>query len=304
MKTSYQILWVDDEPSSTDVDRLEVEEFLDKYGIRADIDFVDAPDDGSIKEKIEHHLKNPDLDLLMVDFNMQGLRGDELIKLVRETEHVYLPVIFYSSSSVRELFDAVRSSELDGVYIANRDFFMVKVRDVIQSLLVKEQTSKQTRGLLMEGVSEVDAQFWEIFSKVWGNIDDQKRSELKSYLLSILKDRQKSTARSVAEFPEDVVKFSEHINEKFLSTSYDTYTRWRLTKKLLELVDHNDKNIQVLKKFATSDNGSQPLNKLRNDYAHKTRKVLEDGHDAERCITIRRELREQLANIDAILAAP
>lgn len=94
MKIAYNILWIDDEPSSIDTDQEDVKEFLEEVGIRPDINFVEAPADGSIKDRLEHHLKNPDLDLLMVDYHMNGLQGDQLVRLIRETDHIYLPVIF------------------------------------------------------------------------------------------------------------------------------------------------------------------------------------------------------------------
>ena len=167
MKTAYKILWIDDEPDNTTQDRDDVEEFLEEFGIRADITFAEAPDDGSIRDRIQHDLANPDLDVLVVDYHMAGMSGDELIHLIRETDHVYLPVIFYSSSTTEEILDAVREKQLDGVYIANRRFLLEKFKDVVRSLLKKEQTSKQTRGLLMEGVSELDARLREIYDQSW-----------------------------------------------------------------------------------------------------------------------------------------
>ncbi len=239
----------------------------------------------------------------MVDFNMVGLQGDQLVRLIRDTDHIYLPVIFYSSSTVETLLDAVRSAELDGVYIANRDFLINKVKDVIGSLLVKEQTVKQVRGLLMEGVSEVDAQFFEIFSKVWADIDEEKRKEIGAYLRDIVANRVKSAKSKLAKFPSDAENFNDHIRTKFLTAAYDTHTRWRVTMKILELVDHSTGDLAELKKFAKKPEGEKSLNELRNDYAHKSRKLLADGHTVEHCVSIRKTLRAQFANIDAIMGS-
>ncbi|MCY4325971.1 MAG: response regulator, partial [Rhodobacteraceae bacterium] len=148
MKTSYNILWIDDEPNNTQPDQIDITEFLEEFGIYADIKLVEAPPDGSIHDRIKDNLSNPELDILIVDYHMNGLSGDELVHLIRNTDHVYLPVIFYSSSPEEEIFDAVCTKRLDGVYIANRRFLMDKFKDVVRSLLNKEQTTKQTRGLL------------------------------------------------------------------------------------------------------------------------------------------------------------
>lgn len=303
MKTAYNILWIDDEPTSIDTDQEDVKDYLEEFGIRADISFVEAPADGSIKERLEHHLKDPELDLLMVDYHMEGLSGDQLVKLIRETDHIYLPVIFYSSSAVNDLLDAVRTAEIDGVYIANRALLINKVKEVVGSLLVKEQTVKQVRGLLMEGVSEIDAQFNEIFQRRWMKLDANQKQAILDYLKGILADRAKSAAKTVEAFPADVEAFSQHIEEKFLTAFYDTKTRWRLTRKILELLELPDKDMAELKKFASMPNGVKPLNDVRNDYAHKTRKLLEPEHNPAKCVEIRKAIRAQNANIDAILGS-
>lgn len=303
MKTSYNILWIDDDPKSVDTDQEDVKDYLEEYGIRADIKFVEAPPDGSIKERLEHDLKDPDLDILMVDYHMEGLSGDQLVRLIRETDHIYLPVIFYSSSSVSELLNAVRDAELDGVYIANRAALMNKVKSVVGSLLVREQTVKQVRGLLMEGVSEIDTQFYEIFQKVWPGLNGDQQSCMVKYLQDIMNDRAKSASSKAEKLPSDVGEFGSHIIEQFLTASYDTYTRWRLTKKVLELTGHSEKDVAELKKFAVMPDGAKPLNGLRNDYAHKSRKLLAKEHGDARCVEIRRALRSQAANIDSILGS-
>ena len=300
MKTAYNIIWVDDDPASIETDQEDVRDFLEEFGIRADINYVEAPADGSIHEKLEHSLSDQELDLLLVDFHMEGLRGDQLVKLIRESDHVYLPVIFYSSSSVAELLTAVHDAALDGVYIANRDYLINKVKDVVRSLLAKEQTVKQVRGLLMEGVSEIDARFEEIFFKVWEDCSQDNKAEVYKYLLAIISDRVKQAAKREETFPDED-QFGKHLRTEFLTSKFDTYTRWRLTKKLLELTDHAPADVARLKEFGMKEGDAKPLNGLRNDYAHKTRKLLATDHSAERCIEIRRELRAQFANIDSIL---
>lgn len=302
MKTTYQILWIDDELLSTDTDRMEVEEFFENYGIKANIAAIEAPDDGSIYQLIEHYLQEPELDLLMVDFNMDGLSGDKLISLIRNTDHVYLPVIFYSSSPSNVIYDAARNASLDGVYIANRRFLLNKVKDVAKSLLNKEHTTKRTRGLLMEGVSEIDATFRELFEKCWSNLNIEQRAVLISYLAAIIQDRADRAQDSFENFPTEERAFYSHMTESFLSVKYDSYTRWRIVKKMLSLLEHNSAQVSTLSEFGNAPEGKVSLNKLRNIYAHSTRKDLEKDHSTEKCIDIRKALRGQTGNVAKIIS--
>ena len=48
-------------------------------------------------QSIPDLVSNQELDILLVDYHMDGMNGDELVQEIRNREHVYLPVIFYSS---------------------------------------------------------------------------------------------------------------------------------------------------------------------------------------------------------------
>lgn len=303
MKTSYEILLIDDDLESVDTDREDVSDFLETFGIKSNIVPVEAPADGSVRDLIVGLLANPELDLLMVDYHMDGLPGDELVKLIRNSDHIYLPVIFYSSSPVSDILDAVRASELDGVYVTNRKFLVEKFKEVVRSLLNKEHTTKRTRGLLMEGVSEIDATLNKLFQSAWTASGEEVKEKIMKYLLDIVKDRAKSTNRALASFPAEIGEFSEHVKESFFSTTYDTNTRWRVVQKILNLLEHDEKQVNTLKEFGQDSGGVPSLNKLRNIYAHSTREALQSDHSELKCISVRRTLRKQNENIESIISA-
>lgn len=98
---------------------------------------------------------------------MPGMRGDELVRIIRQSNHIFLPVIFYSSQNIEQVYESVREKKLDGVYIASRENFDEKFRAVVRSLLFKEHSIQQTRGLLMEEVSEFDVRLKEVFERAW-----------------------------------------------------------------------------------------------------------------------------------------
>ena len=80
MKISYKILWIDDEPTLIEEDRRAIEEFLEKYGIRADISTVTKLEAQSISSLVS----NPELDILLVDYHMDGMDGAELVDELRK----------------------------------------------------------------------------------------------------------------------------------------------------------------------------------------------------------------------------
>ncbi len=319
MKISYKILWIDDELSSIEVDLQDIIDFLEEFGIHADISVITASSDQSTLDRIKNlalvmpasndqlihdlvkaPIKDTELDILLVDYHMDDMKGDELIKRIRETDHVYLPVVFYSSRGVDDMLDAARVAQLDGIYIAARDQLIQKFKDVARSLLNKEHTTKRTRGLLMEGVSEIDAKFEDVYKQAWKKLTEDDRQKLIEHLKEkIIVDRVKDAEKKLEKFPADPEEFSRHMDEKFLSKSYDTYTRWRVVRRMLDYLSYDSGSREILKGFGSQEEGS--LLKLRNIYAHNTRQKLEENHSIEKCVKIRRELRCQQDNIDRIV---
>ncbi len=298
MKLYYNIVWVDDDMLSTKTDREEVKEILNEYGIRANIQTLVALPDGSIQTMIEDYLTDHKLEMLVIDYQMPTFNGDQLVKKIREHNQIYLPIIFYSSAdSERVLFDKVSKLKLDGVYITTRRFLQKKIKDVINSLLKKEQTITQARGLLMDSVSEIDANFHKIFFDFWGKSEDEIKKEIHEILKGIVKSKTRDTDKKFKKFP-DINSFENHLKEKFLTSDYDTYTRWRITLKLLELNGHNQNEINILKEFATKSNGIS-LNDWRNDFAHKSEEKL--SLSPAQYKEIRSKIHEQRDNNDKIL---
>ena len=190
---------------------------------------------------------------------------------------------------------------LDGVYLAQRDYLIEKFKDVAKSLLNKEHTTKRTRGLLMEEVSEIDAGFKDIYERVWAELSEENRQKLITYLEGIVAGRAERAMEKSEEFPTNPEHFSCRMKFEFLSKSYDTYTRWRFVHRMLGYLECDlGEGKRILKEFRSRQEEDSLL-ELRNNYAHKTRLELEKDHSLERCVIIRRELRRQQDNIDHIV---
>ncbi len=300
MKTEYHIIWVDDEIDSVETDITDVELFFEKFGIEAIIKKFQAEEENNIHEVIKSELNDPELDMLVVDFKMDGMNGKDLIASIRETDHVFLPVIFYSSAGPDALHKEAADASLDGVYIADRSRIFQKVQEVATSLLRKEQTVKRTRGLLMEGVSEIDARFGSLFTQLWAKLDAKQRDATIAYLRKKLAERAKGAAKAEKAIPSSRDEFLTLMRQEFVSARFDTMTRWKMLKHMLETLQHAPMSLATFLKLFEHPEGSA-LVPMRNDYGHKTRIQLEGGHTEAKCVTIRKELREQTANIERMI---
>lgn len=302
MKMTYEILWIDDVPSEIEELKTHAEDHLYDFGIDVKISVVQADKNRSIRKDIEEDLKNPSLDLIVVDFHMPRMNGDELVNLIRTSDHVFLPVIFYSTRSLEEVYNSVREKKLDGVYITSRENFNVKFSAVVKSLLYKEHSIKQTRGLLMEEVSELDARLMEVFEKGWKKLPTEKKERLIRHVKKIVKQRTLAAVRFEQNIPEEIEEFETFMIRDLRTAKFDTMSRWRIVKKILESIEHDGEEQEIFHGFAgTRKNGTLPLNAIRNKYAHQTRAELGTNHSEKNCIEMRRKIRRQQANLDSIL---
>lgn len=302
MKMNYDILWVDDEPSNIETLKDSAIEILEEYGIRANVTIVRARRNESVRISMKKGLENPDLDMIVVDYHMPGMRGDELVDILRNSDYVFLPVIFYSSRNIDEVYEAVRDKRLDGVYITPREDFYEKFQAVTKSLLFKEHSIKQTRGLLMEEVSELDARLKDVFEKGWQKLPNERKEQLVKYVKTIVGQRRKNVEVYEQGIPSSIEDF-ETIMLKDLGTArFDTMSRWKIVKKILEYNNLDEDSQETFHGLAGERrNGSTPLNSIRNKYAHQTRAELETNHTEKNCIEMRKKIRRQQDNLDLIL---
>ena len=294
MKTSYEILWIDDEPDSLEDYEFEIKEFLDENGIELNTEIVPKVDESL--EEIKNHIIKPELDIIMVDYRMGEQTGSKIIEKVRENNQ-YLPVIFYSAADIPELFNEVSKLRLDGVYITSRNFLVEKTKNVIKSLIKKEETIKRTRGLLLEGVSEIDAQLSEIILDSWDQI---KQCDQKQIFNQFQNGNVKFKQTPAANISLTFEKFAKNVKTKIRTTSFKLHQRCDLALLLLKTRNVDINLIDILNKFNSINGQGETLKDLRNKYAHETREELAKCHNQKRCISIRRMLREQFGNIEKI----
>jgi CheY-like chemotaxis protein len=304
MKTEYNILWIDDDLSTIETDVSNVSDFLESFGIKPNIQSIQSSEGENIHSQIDSQVKDPNLDLIVVDYLMPGMDGRDLIATIRKSDHVFLPVIFYSSVGSEKLHEESAKAGLDGVYITNRDRLENKFKDVATSLLRKEQTSKRTRGLPMEGVSEVDANLLEVFNCHWDALTPDNHQVLINYFQDQMSQRDTNAEKAVSDLRTAPADFRRQMNVELVSPKFDTSFRWRIIKKAMKLNGRNDRPTKIFAQIFDPNGTDVPIGRLRNNYAHQTRTELEESHSQELCISIRTRLREQIDNLPQLRNLP
>ena len=151
MKLAYNILWIDDIKTWVRTMERIISGYLDDLGFKLNIDLHK---DGS---KIEQALKNPEINLIVVDYKLPGVNGDELISRIRGLDN-FIEIVFYS----RAINPVDVIGVMDGVYHTKREDAEGILKKVIDVTLRTSQDINNMRGLVIAETIDIETQIEEL----------------------------------------------------------------------------------------------------------------------------------------------
>jgi len=255
----YKILWFEDEETWYEAILPDISEYLSEMG------FTLVPkrkDNGSDLEKI---FDDDNYDLILMDYNLLGEKGDNVIERIRNFE-VYTNIIFYSQAGEKILRDSIASKGLDGVYCAHREQseFREKVSDVISITIKKVVDLNNTRGLVMAYTSELDLTIEDLVKTIVlkiGEVEAKKQKEIiKSRFTKSLEDKLKK-----------INEIDPQLNLNELLELLDSSHKIRGLIRLCKTVEDLKEFVPLL------DNYKVEILDIRNVLAHICEEVGEKG---------------------------
>jgi CheY-like chemotaxis protein len=202
MKINYNILWIDDTPTWVRSIEGSLKEHFDEMGYRLSIT---QEKNGA---KIEEAIRNPELDLIIIDYQLPKITGKDLIETIRK-RHVLVEIVFYSQEgNPKDKFN----TPPDGVYFTSREDAEERITKVIDLTLKKALDINNVRGLVIAETIDLEAKLGEVLVRCFGDYGDLFRERLlhpesglfdfgkKDKLLQgILKDKITELNKKVAE---------------------------------------------------------------------------------------------------------
>ena len=151
MRLVFSVLWFDDDEEyfdSIDIEPLEKE--ILSWGFWPKIEKVTTPEDFSNRSPFESY------DLIVVDRNLEGCEdGQVFIANIRENA-IYTEIIFYTAGNTSDLWEAIRTKELEGVFVSSRLNVLSKIEAVGRQSIRKILDLENMRGIVMAEVGELD----------------------------------------------------------------------------------------------------------------------------------------------------
>lgn len=309
MKLKYNIVWIDDQISLVRGDRRIISTFFRSKEIELDLVSIEANAGSSLidNEDFIKALESEELDFILIDFNMPGLNGSDVIEYIRKTlQDYHTPILFYTGDDPLDLANAINSKNsdgvefVDGIFYCHRDNISDKFLNIVKSQLRNDERINSVRGMLMDRVGYVDHCILRALEHCKENVSNGSKERVSNQIKARLR-RKKTTLEDALEnidnwSYEEVVNFLKD-NPRFT----DCHTRAESLREMLrgsqDLRHHGD----VLSDFYNRTERGNSLNNLRNIYAHEPCEAIEQVHTEENIKLIRMETKRHISNIETLL---
>ncbi len=166
MKIEYKILWFEDQFEDITATVEAVENLLDDFGFKADIEKVEVVTPGVVSELSEKLSGYNPYDLILFDYQLgKDGRADGMDVAISLRQHLYSDMIFYSASPRSELRKLLYDQNVEGVFTAGRYTFSEDVDPIIEDQIKRISDVNMMRGIVMDEVSRFDRLLRELCLK-------------------------------------------------------------------------------------------------------------------------------------------
>ena len=285
MKIEYKILWLDDAMKDFKDEGIvsEIEEHLNENGFRPKIDAVESFDEFNLCLETE-----ADYDLILTDFHMNGVNGDEVVESVRGRE-ILTEILFYTAQA--DLVDTKKISRVSFLETKKKgDHYEVLIEEtkkLIDLTVKKFQNIVAMRGMIMHETSFLDSEMMKI-------IDEYSINNKDSLELSSIYNNMAILQKNTGNFEEAILlnykslEISTLINDNIgigksycnIGRVYDLLGDKEKTLSFFKKADEHNKNFNI--------SNSIPIRNMA-DYYFNAGKLLKSEEKYLEAIKIERE---------------
>lgn len=287
MRLDYSVLWFEDDTSFYQIVSLQLKQYLEgQFAFSYEPKHYDVKEYGDLDNEDFSHAN-----LVLVDLNLTDhLRGSELIRHLRE-KSVYAPTILYSSSGIKNVFQAMRDAELEGVYCASRDELFNKSKMIVSATISRMQNLNNLRGFVIGECSALEQKMQSVLERY-----ENTRGDLKVYCSPVIRDIECGTKK----------KLSCLYSSKTCKHKIRTKSVVDLVKKEFNAASNAKLVDGVMKKiikYGNFEKEYEVIRKARNKLAHAEEDVgsgsliLKDGSTSKFTLEDMKQLRKQIREL-------
>jgi len=162
----FKILWIDDTREWVDSVKGAIEEHIREHGFLPEINHQE--DDSQIDEFIFRS----DIDLIVVDYHLDGPNGDQVIKCIREKGN-FLEIVFYSQDGPTLLNEL--GIHVEHVHCAAREDVEDKIKALVEYAKYKYSNLGYMRGSVIAEAIDIENLFETLMVESFGEHGEEFR---------------------------------------------------------------------------------------------------------------------------------
>lgn len=153
MKLKFGILWFEDQKDDIQPGITRVEREIKKHGFEPNIDFY--PNLEGLQDLANVQTGWHAYELVVVDYNLEGIQGDEVAKVIR-SHFPFTRILFYSSETKQHLIQIMVEAGVEGVFCEQRDALTDILLNFVEDLVAGVNRLESMRGLAASTIGRCD----------------------------------------------------------------------------------------------------------------------------------------------------
>lgn len=292
MNCDFNILWFEDASDWAEMEKGNIEEMLDKYGLGLNFEILDGYNFDKSK------LCSNNYDLILIDYKLaSGQKGNDIIKSIRNNA-VLTDVLFYSSQ-YSDLLHAIKNQAelLDGVYYADRKIeeFEKKIKGLIAKIVKRSEDIINLRGMVLDNSSDFETRIRKILETCLNKFTQDEKSLLYDKIRQRINENCKKYSKFKRNTESDDNLFNKVINDVRYINNND---RLIILNNAIKIMI-NAYNLDKEKYSSFKENYESEISVYRNALSHRdTDKTIDvNGNieiiNRELYVKIRKSIKKQ-----------
>lgn len=185
MNIDFKVLWIEDTRGWFLPAQRRLTTFIDEH------QFIPSILNRRGDENDLETLLYDDYDLILMDYRLIQITGDEFIRRLRNNQ-IYTDVLFYSAQydeMLRSIYQGIKGEDqiqppFDGVYYSDRKDteFYPKLHSIIDKLVKRVQDVVNLRGVVLDNVSGFENDINHILTLSWLVLGNEEKDRIRKYV--------------------------------------------------------------------------------------------------------------------------
>lgn len=282
MKTDFPVIWVDDNKDFVTSLQTPIQQWIDGHGFELKVTYFKN------SRGLLESLKSNEAELIIIDLNMPGKKGDEVIREIREND-CFHDIIFYTQGvAPHESFK--NTAPPDGVFFVERGDARDRIKDLIKLKIRRASDLATMRGWVVADAIELEAMLGLVLAKCFRDMEPLFHNRVLAY------EGLFDCAKKYYVLSGILKDFLIELNKD--QKNADRISRITACKKVLDAFLDEVIHVRNALAHQVAEEGAEGKKIIRT----KTKAATPIEFTEQNCAKIRKNLRRHQANLTELLA--